>query len=187
LAGAFVALAVLLSASAGVAYAADSAAPGDTLYDLDRALEDFGIGDGGLSERLRESDHLVQTGRFAEGLSSAATAIAMDSDDDYAQRAAAALLSAAEAVSGSEYGHSAYVRAQVADSLLTMVSTDLADQQQLGNAVSTLAHGLASGARGNQGSGSTTTDSTSPNPGPPSGGSEDPQGGSPNTQSEKGR
>jgi hypothetical protein len=157
------------------------------LYDLDRALEDFGIGDGGLSERLGESDYLVQTGRFAEGLSSAAKAIAMDSDDDHAQRAAAALLSAAETVSGSGNGRSADIRAQVADSLLTMASTDLADQQELGDAVLTLARGLTSAAAGNHGSGSTTTDSTSPNPGLPKGGSEDLQGGSPKTPSDNGR
>lgn len=54
-AGAFATLVVMLSASAGVAYAADASAPGYPLHGLDLAMESMGIGNGGLSERLSEA------------------------------------------------------------------------------------------------------------------------------------
>lgn len=48
-----VSLTMLVSA-AGMAWAADGAAPGDWNYGLDRALESIGIGDGGAAERAEE-------------------------------------------------------------------------------------------------------------------------------------
>jgi hypothetical protein len=46
LAGGAAALVLVLSTSTGVAFAANGAIPGDTLYGLDRALEGIGIGNG---------------------------------------------------------------------------------------------------------------------------------------------
>ena len=65
LAGAMAAVVVALSAFSGVAYAANGAVPGDTLYGRDRALEDVNIGDGGLEERLTEAGQMVERGRGA--------------------------------------------------------------------------------------------------------------------------
>ena len=52
----------LLFAMSGVALAADNAAPGDLLYGIDRAFETFGIGDGGVDERIAEFDALIARG-----------------------------------------------------------------------------------------------------------------------------
>ena len=52
----------LLLAMSGVALAADNAAPGDLLYGIDRAFETFGIGDGGVDERIAEFDALIARG-----------------------------------------------------------------------------------------------------------------------------
>jgi len=54
---------VLLTGMTGVAVAADPAAPGDTLYGLDRALEEIGIGAGKAGERLEEAHTLVADGQ----------------------------------------------------------------------------------------------------------------------------
>ena len=56
----------------GAAYAANGAAPGDTFYGLDRALEAVGIGNGGSAERLAEVKELVDHGQTAGGLEHAA-------------------------------------------------------------------------------------------------------------------
>lgn len=50
-AGALLASLAMISGVTGVAWASDSAAPGDWNYGIDRALEVIGIGDGGLLER----------------------------------------------------------------------------------------------------------------------------------------
>ncbi|MCH8984587.1 MAG: hypothetical protein IH943_10895 [Acidobacteria bacterium] len=45
---------VMISGMTGVAWASDGAVPGDWNYGIDRALESFGIGNGGAEERLQE-------------------------------------------------------------------------------------------------------------------------------------
>jgi hypothetical protein len=52
----------LVVALGGVALAADSAAPGDPMYPIDRALESLGIGAGGVEERIAEFDDLMSAG-----------------------------------------------------------------------------------------------------------------------------
>jgi hypothetical protein len=59
---------ILVSVTAGVAVAANAAAPGDRLYGLDRALEQVGIGAGSAGERLDESVELAAEGRTDEAL-----------------------------------------------------------------------------------------------------------------------
>ena len=72
----------------GAAYAANGAAPGDTFYGLDRALESVGIGNGGSAERLAEVKELVDHGQTAGGLEHAADIV---EGDVGAQEGAAAL------------------------------------------------------------------------------------------------
>jgi len=60
------ALALVVTMSGGLAYAANEAKPGDLLYALDRALERIGIGDGGVGERLSESIALGQNDADAD-------------------------------------------------------------------------------------------------------------------------
>ncbi len=148
LAGALGALVILLTASGGVAYAADQAIPGDPLYGLDTALEDLGLGSGGLHERLFESSALVQRGQVGLGLVTAAEAIARYSPgDDDARQAADILRAAAQAASGGQGTSSAEVRAGVADKLLLMADGELSGCE-LGQAVAALARGLGVEERG---------------------------------------
>jgi hypothetical protein len=135
---------------AGVAYAADDAAPGDTLYGLDCSLEDIGIGDGGLQERLTEASELVEDGQVQEGLELAAGALAeeeQDEDDDGqledGTSRSEALLAAAEAVLSSGSEQSLEVRTRVAEKLRFMATTELTGKE-FGQAVSDLARGISS-------------------------------------------
>ncbi|MGB7860711.1 MAG: hypothetical protein WBM90_09460, partial [Acidimicrobiia bacterium] len=52
----------------GVAIAADGAVPGDPLYPLDMNLEQLGIGDGGETERIAESEILMARGDEDEAM-----------------------------------------------------------------------------------------------------------------------
>lgn len=62
------ALFMLLVSSAGLAYAANGAKPGDMLYGLDRAAEAIGILDGGPNERYEEAQALITAGEVPGGL-----------------------------------------------------------------------------------------------------------------------
>ena len=85
----------LLVATAGVGLAADGAAPGDTLYGLDLALERVGIGNGNASERLAEAVALAEAGQLSRGLDHAATTLATLPDQAQAAAASDALADAA--------------------------------------------------------------------------------------------
>ena len=141
-----------LLAFAGVAYGANGAVPGDTLYGLDCALEDAGVGDGGLEERLAEAGVLMDEGKVDEGLAHAANALAEvqedfeengdgeESEEDGLARAEA-LLAAAEAVLANGSEQSLEVRTRVAEKLRWMATTELTGKEY-GQAVSRLARGL---------------------------------------------
>ncbi len=117
--GALAAIALLLGMS-GIAVASDGAAPGDTLYGLDRALERVGIGVGGAEERLAEATVLVSQGRAADALDHA-----IQATDDADGKASDALQMAAERVGGMspENGNAADVQANVAAMLEWMTTT----------------------------------------------------------------
>ncbi len=72
----------LLFGATGVAWAANGAVPGEALYSLDTALENFGILNGGAEERLAEARDLVEFGDFAGGLGSAADTVTQSGVDD---------------------------------------------------------------------------------------------------------
>lgn len=153
LAAAMIALAIMVSATAGVAYAADGAVPGDTLYGLDLALEGIGIGDGGLSERLNEAGRLVERGRAQEGLTHAGDAIAEVAADDEALMAAArSMWSAAEAAGQSEAMKSSEARDMLAGRLRWMASVEPTDAE-FGQAADDLAGSLIRGGQGSGGPG----------------------------------
>jgi hypothetical protein len=104
---------------AGVA-AADSAAPGDPLYGVDKALENVGINDGGFAERLDEANELVD-----EGADDAAVALLADAlDDEGDSEGKRALLDAAAKIRGNGSEQSADVHAAVAAMLTWMATTD---------------------------------------------------------------
>ncbi|MEX2250806.1 MAG: hypothetical protein WD895_01905 [Acidimicrobiia bacterium] len=66
---------LLLCGATGVAVAANSAAPGDFLYGIDRALEKIGIGAGHGQERLDEAIVLLSEGKVRQALKQAAQAL----------------------------------------------------------------------------------------------------------------
>ncbi len=59
---------VLIIGMSGVAWAANSSKPGDSLYGIDRAFEAIGIGNGGSQERLSEIRALFDAGDLASML-----------------------------------------------------------------------------------------------------------------------
>ena len=144
---------VALMTFAGVAYAADGAVPGDTLYGLDCALEDVGLGDGGLEERLGEAGELMDDGQVDEGLALAAEALSEEQEDldedgdgevseEEESAGREALLAAAEAVLSNGSEQSLEVRTRVAEKLRWMATTELKGKE-FGQAVSNLARGIS--------------------------------------------
>jgi hypothetical protein len=73
---------IFLSAMTGVTYAANGAAPGETLYGVDIALENVGVGAGGIVERLTEAAKMADNGNSAEALAHAAQAVAAGVEDE---------------------------------------------------------------------------------------------------------
>ena len=114
---------VLLAGFSGVAYAADGAVPGEVLYGLDCALENVGIGDGGLQERLAEATQLTVQGEVEEGLNHAAVAVANQAGLDEGDQANGSLVAAANAVQATNQGESEQIRSRVAEMLQWMATT----------------------------------------------------------------
>ena len=112
---------LMLSGMTGVAVASDAAAPGDTLYGIDRALESVGFGDGGILERFEEAQVLNERGNSTEALSHAAEAItnAGQGDDDL-EEALAGIDEAIAALNEEVSGEDGEVRARVAEMLSWM-------------------------------------------------------------------
>ena len=149
---------------AGVAYASNGAVPGDTLYGLDCALEDVGLGDGGLEERFAEAGELMDDGLVDEGLAHAAEALVEEQEDldengdgevSEEEEAAGreALLAAAEAVLSNGSEQSLEVRTRVAEKLRFMANTELKGKE-FGQAVAGMARGMSSETEhGNNGKG----------------------------------
>jgi len=143
---------VFLAGMTGVAAAADGAAPGDTLYGLDRALERIGIGDRGVEERLEEAAQLVADGDPEAALEHASEAIdeAAEAGQDMAavSEARDAIADAsATVVSSSANGNAAIVQENVA-TLLRYIRENLGkdvgeDGQEFGQSVSELARNIA--------------------------------------------
>lgn len=113
----------LLAGFSGAAYAADGAVPGDTLYGFDCALENVGIGDGGLQERLTEATRLAERGEVDECLSHAALAIANQAGLDQDGQANAALIAAANAVQAANQGESSQIHSRVSEMIQWMATT----------------------------------------------------------------
>jgi hypothetical protein len=113
------AVAVLLGGTSGLAFAADGAMPGDSLYGIDRALEAVGIGAGGEAERLGEAEALINAGEVIRGLEHAAETL--EEHATTGPNAAIALLEAAERVRAVGSEPSAVTRESVAG-LLTYLA-----------------------------------------------------------------
>ena len=110
------------AAMTGIAFAADGAAPGDTLYGIDRALEQIGINDGATSERIDEAKALAARGQVPDAFRHLADSVESEDGNSVEMREAAdALKAAAENVrNGSADSESQDVRDSVAKMLEKM-------------------------------------------------------------------
>ncbi len=134
---------VVFSSTAGVAFAANAAAPGDTLYGFDLALERIGLGAGGLHERLAEASELADRGAIERGIAHATEALAEAGvNDGIADEARGALVVAANAVSTANVGDIESVRQRVAQMLRWMATADAHDAD-FGRYATELARGVA--------------------------------------------
>lgn len=115
---------------AGVGVAADHAAPGDTLYGLDCAMERIGLGDGGVQERLQEAVKMVERGDVEAGMNHVAQAVKNQAGLDDNGEANGALVAAANAVQNAfqtaNKGESQQIQAQVAE-MLQWMSMNMAE------------------------------------------------------------
>ena len=110
--------AILLMGMAGVAVASDAAAPGDVLYGLDRVLENIGVNDGGIQERIDEAEILAERGKATAALNHVADALPVGSNE--AERA---LHRAAESLDVEP--NDSDVQEDVGEMLDWMANTDL--------------------------------------------------------------
>lgn len=130
--------ALVMGLLTGVALAADGSHPGDALYGLDRALEEVGINDGGIAERLDEAQALADDGQTAEALAHMAEALGETSPN-----AANALENAAGRFEPHD-NPSQSVREGVADMLAWMASRE-ASGRDFGQGVAERARALGAG------------------------------------------
>lgn len=139
----------------GVAYGSNGAAPGDPLYGLDCALENIGIGDGGLEERVGEAAQLIDEGQMDEALDLVEEALLEEEeesdengdgevDGEELRNRCEALLAAADAVLSNGSEQSLEVRTRVAEKLRWMATTELKGKE-FGQAVSQFKRGIADG------------------------------------------
>ena len=133
--------AVLLMGLTGVAQAADASAPGDALYPLDRALEEVGINDGGLDERLDEAQALADDGQSTAALVHLAEAL-----ENSSPNAADALERAAE-LFGLNDNPSQAVRKSVTDMLEWMATREVSGKE-FGQGVAQRAREIGAGQGG---------------------------------------
>jgi hypothetical protein len=157
---------LVLGSGAGVAIAADGAAPGDALYGLDRALERVAIGDGGAAERLQEAADLVRAGQLARGLEHAAEVVAASHDGGSGHvsvAASEALRAAADRISATatpgDVAGNEQVRIAVSN-VLTYLSENV--DQVDGRQVAELSQLIGEGTRSDHGPPSTTSADNGP-------------------------
>lgn len=137
--------ATLLVGTTGVAFAANGAKPGDTLYGIDRALEVVGVGDGSGPERVSEIQALFDAGDLPRSLTHAAEVIPEVTGTPTAEAtvdASDALAAAALVVKGAGSEVSAGTRLAVAE-LLDYLSLSLSDGHVDGAAVAKLARDIS--------------------------------------------
>ena len=146
-----VALTVLLvSGTAGMAMAADSAAPRDALYGLDRAFEAVGIGSGSAEERLDEAVALAAQGQSGEALEHAIKALGQDTGDS-SEAAVMALTTAAQTLVETQDTADAATAASIrVTALLTYVAEKIGIDEgtvgrEFGQGVAQLARDIGEG------------------------------------------
>lgn len=95
-----------VGAMSGVGLAADASAPGDLLYGIDLALEELGVGDGSIDERLAEAGVLMEKDDLAGAVELLAESISR-AEPEVSVSAFAAAIEALEALSSDLSGQTA--------------------------------------------------------------------------------
>ena len=116
--GASLAAFALLLGMSGVAVASNSSAPGDTLHGIDMFLENLGLGDGGIRERIAEARALAERGETVGALDH--LSISLPGEEETGAREA---LKAAASRIGTE--PSAETQTRVHDMVEWMATTDI--------------------------------------------------------------
>jgi hypothetical protein len=147
---------VALFMLSGVAVAADAAVPGSTLYPIDRALENVGIGNGRSAERLEEAGALIADGRVEAALAHATEALDESDLDDPAgvEQAKAAMIAASERLSSSpDAGEVPGAELRNVSALLSYLEANLGEEEgrggrEFGQGVADLARLISMEKRG---------------------------------------
>ena len=146
-----VGLAVLLmSGTAGMALAANSAVPGDGLYGLDRAFERVGIGSGATDERLEEAVVMAAQGRSDEALAHGIEALNRESGDSAALALGALTIATENLVHIQDTAHAASTANIRVSALLTYIAENIGkdvgtDGREFGQGVAQLARDIGEG------------------------------------------
>jgi hypothetical protein len=139
----------LLSGTAGIALAANGAVPGDSLYGLDRALEQVGVGAGSSQERLDEAATIAAEGRSEEALIHAIEALSRQ-DGDASGAATSALLDVTVRLAHMQDAAEAAAAKDGVTALLTYIAENMdrgvgTDGSEFGQGVALLAREIGRG------------------------------------------
>jgi len=141
---------LLMSGTAGMAVAANGAAPGDALYGLDRALERVGIGSGSIDERLDEAVVMAAQGRSGEAVEHAIEALGQHPGES-SDVALGALTVASENLVHTQDTADAAATANIrVSALLTYIAENIGpdtgtDGREFGQGVAQLARDIGAG------------------------------------------
>ncbi len=160
----------------GIGYVADTAAPGDVLYGVDRAFEAVGIGRGGAAERIEEAKALVAEERLAEAVATAGEAVEAAAGAE----AAEALREAASTIAAVEDGDAAEITRERVAALLEVIAAGIEGDGVVGSDVAELARSIGRD-RGRGPEGVQLPDQAEPSAVPPSSAASD---GTPETPTE---
>jgi len=146
-----VALAVLLmSGTAGMAMAADSAVPGDALYGVDLAFERVGIGSGSAEERLEEAIVMAAQSRSSEALAHAIDALSKQTGDSSVMAVNALTTASENLVDTQDTAEAAAAASLRVTALLTYIADNIGidvgrDGREFGQGVAELARDIGKG------------------------------------------
>ena len=141
---------LLMSGTAGMALAANSAVPGDALYGLDRAFERVGIGSGSTDERFEEAVVMAAQGRSDEALAHGIEALSGQSADSSAMALGALTTASENLVHIQDTAHAASTANIRVSALLTYIAENIGkdvgtDGREFGQGVAQLARDIGEG------------------------------------------
>jgi len=141
---------LLMSGTAGMALAANGAAPGDALYGLDRALEQVGVGSGSTDERLEEAVVMAAQGRSDEALAHGIESLSGLSGDSAAVALGALTVASENLVHTQDTADAAATANIRVSALVTYIAQNIGvgrgtDGREFGQGVAQLARDIGGG------------------------------------------